>query len=160
MAQNPHEKAKASLPRSKENLIGFVAARDVEKNPKYQPKNGLTWCNAYVSDLLADLEAPMPRTGMFAHQQIDWLASNAAEAAGWSECEPGEGQAFANLGQPVVVTYRNPKEPPKGHSHIALLVPTESTLKPRITQAGAKNFSDAELARGFGKLQVRYWWHL
>lgn len=160
MAESPNEKAKASLPRSKEHLSACVAARDVEKNPDYQPGGGFTWCNKYVRDLLEDLEVPFPDEVLFAHQQIDYLSGSRGEAAGWSDCDAGEGQAFANMGQPVVVAYRNPKEPPKGHSHIALLVPAASTLKPHMTQAGAHNYADAELVKGFGKLPVRFFWHL
>lgn len=160
MPENPSAKAKVCLPRSKENLIAFIDARQVEVDPQYQPGHGYTWCNKYVRDLLKDLEVPFPNDAWFAHQQIDYLSSFTGEAAGWSECDSGQAAAFANLGQPVVVTYRNPLEPPKGHSHIALVRPSESTLKVRITQAGARNYVDTALEMGFGKLPVRFFWTL
>jgi hypothetical protein len=147
--------------RSKEKLIEIIEARNVEHEIAYKPgypTPGLTWCNAYVRDLLADLEVPFPNGMWFAHQQLDYLDS--PTAAGWSDCEPGEAAAFANKGYPVVVGYRNPKLPPDGHSHIALVRPSGSTLSPRITQAGAHNYLDAALERGFGKLAVHFWWHL
>jgi hypothetical protein len=149
--------------RSPEKTKELVAARKVESEPRYAPNHpapGTTWCNLYVQGLLEDLEVPFPTPGWFAHQQIDWLASDAGEAAGWSECSSGEAVAFANKGYPVIVTYRNSKNPPEGHSHIGLVVPSESTLRPHITQAGAHNYLDAPLEKGFGNLPVRFFWHL
>lgn len=149
--------------RSVERTRELVKARDVEHALVYAPNRpmvGVTWCNLYVQGLLHDLEVPFPRDGFYAHEQLDYLNSPSAEAAGWSVCEAGEAVAFANKGYPVVVGYRNPKVPPEGHSHIALVMPSASTLSPHITQAGAHNYADAPLEKGFGNLPVHFWWHL
>lgn len=156
----PFQPVPACLPRSRETLEGLVSARDVEKNPDYQPGGGFTWCNKYVRDLLADLGLPFPAEVQFAHQQIDYLSGPRGSIAGWDECEPGEAQAHANQGRPVLACYRNPKTPPAGHSHIALLVPADTTLRVYITQAGARNYANTSVDRGFGKLPVRYFWHV
>lgn len=149
-------------PRSVENLRVVVALRDVEHSQEFKPDptKGYTWCNKYVHRLLEDLEVPIPSRYEYAHEMIDYLASEEGEAAGWSLCESGEAVALANQGYPVVVGFRNMKVPPEGHSHIALMMPSSSTLKPRITQAGAHNYLDAPLELGFGHLPVSFWWHL
>jgi hypothetical protein len=144
--------------RSSEKLWELIKARGVEKNSEYLPGASYTWCNKYVRDLLADLEVPFPQDNWFAHQQIDYISSAAGLAAGWSKCGPREGVIVANEGKPVLATYRNPKTPPAGHSHIALLVPT-AELTPYITQAGARNYTYVMLERGFGKLPVTFFWH-
>jgi hypothetical protein len=144
----------ACFPRSAKTLQDVVASKDVEHH--YLMSGGATFCNQFVRDVLAELGTPMPRNDLYAHQQIDWLASADGQKAGWKPCSPQEAAAYANGGHPCIATYRNPLEPPKGHSHIAIVVP--ATPGPNIAQAGAFNFSNKPVKAGFGPFPVKYFW--
>jgi hypothetical protein len=141
-------------PRSPGTLLAVVKAVDVEHAPDLQPGHGVTWCNLAVQRFCILLEAPLP-PGLLANQQIDWLDSAPARLAGWKPCSMEDAIRYANLGQPAIVTYFNPK----GHGHIALCVPTSNTLVPHIAQAGATCFSDKLLGFGFGSLPVKFFTH-
>lgn len=148
------------LPRSPGNLLALIQARDVEHNPVYQATDGETHCNQFVRDVLADMGVPFPRSDWYAHQQIDHLGSDAGRVDGWRLCLTSEDAAHqANMGRPVVATYRNPIEPPAAHSHIAIVVPAVGGAGPNVAQAGFSNFSNKPVGRGFGAHRVIYFFN-
>jgi hypothetical protein len=148
----------ACLPRSRGFLLSTVAARDVEH---HYVRNELgTHCGEFVRDVCGDMGAPMPRPVMYANEQIDWLFSPAGYVEGWTEVETAnEASDLAEKGELVLATYRNPVLPPKGHSHIAVVVPAIGAAEPHVAQAGGRNFSNEPLSHGFGDLPVRFAHH-
>jgi hypothetical protein len=146
----------ACLPRSPANLAAVIDSLQVEKSLKYQPEvfgdAKRTKCNWYLEDLCALLSVHIPK-GLLARQQIQWLNSPASRDAGWYEVLRPEADKLADQGMPVVVGWVNPEV--KKSSHVALM-----RAAGRITQAGASNFADGSIMKGFGPRAVNYWAHL
>lgn len=117
--------------------------------------------------LLRPPEHPMQ---LLASAQGNWLASKAAQEAGWTSItDPARAQHLANLGAFVVVDYVSPD--PHTPGHIAVIRPSEKTAAelaqdgPEITQSGATNYDDYVAAKvfehhpGAWPSQVRYYSH-
>ncbi len=147
----------AAMARSPELLKAAIASLKVETNPRYVKRvvasAGMrTFCNWFVEDLCALLGVSIPR-GLLAKQQIQWLRTAAARNEGWFENLEPEANEFAAKGHPVIVGWINPD--PTYSSHIAMMCSPG-----RIAQAGASNFSDGDISRGFGARLVNFWAHL
>ncbi len=139
--------------RSPDIYIAQLDSLDVEHEPTYQPGYlvpGATWCNRVVSDATERLGCPVPF--YLANNQHDWLSSDVGKEAGWLELvDFGAAVAAADLGQPTIASWKNPGG---SHGHIAMIRPGG-----HITQAGAHNYNDAPLVRGFGDLQPQFFTH-
>ena len=144
------------LPRTPEHLKAALDSFDVEHAPQYQRrpliKDGpiYTFCNQFVQDACELLGVPLPR-GLLARQQIAWWDSQLGQKAGWFEVLTAvEADRLSSLGRPVVATWLNPDK--NKSSHVAML-----RSPGRITQAGAHNYNDAPLVKGFGSYLPRFW---
>ena len=149
------------------HLLGVAAQFRVESEPRYQPRDGNTFCNIFVWDVTSALGAEVPHwvddagnpcapghgRELSANALCDWLESDAALERGWRTVGSAEAELEAGEGRPVVATLRNQA----GHGHVAILLP--SLRGPRIAQAGAHNMFDAPLARGFGATAPTFFAH-
>ncbi len=150
------------MSRSRGHLLAVIDSLDVENSPKYAARDVTgdgkieTFCNYYVHDACALLEAEMPQ--MLARDQIAWLDSSPANVAGWYECSVGKAASRANDGFPTIAGWVNLAG---GHSHIAMCVPAISDgTGIHVAQAGRTNFSNRPIASGFGVgKQIRFWSH-
>lgn len=148
----------ACIPRSRENYLSTIALLKVETNPIYEPSNGLTWCNRFVTNATAELECEIPFK--LANAQCDWLNDIAGHEAGWFECSsPVLAGLRAESGFPTVAVWRNLAQPPHNHGHIAMVVPALSGEGLHIAQAGEHNYNNAPIARGFGALRPMFFSH-
>ena len=163
--------------RSPDCLRACVGQFDVEHNPRYRRDElGHTYCNCALWDFTRALECEIPHwvsgTGapvpvgkgreLTAPGMIMWLRVYGDEYGWKSLTDPSEAMAHAAAGRPVVVAWENPKITGTGQrapSHVAIMLPPVDG-QARIAQAGADNFFDGPVERGFGKLRdLLYWWH-
>lgn len=158
--------------RSASSLVHVVAQFDVENNERYRPGvPGPTWCNIFAWDVTRALGCEVPHwirgKETNANELAAWLegvmATNGGKlqgpAHGWRSCSRADVRARALQGFPGLVTYVNPN--PSRPGHIAVVMPSSIAVGDdvQIAQAGAKCYSYAPLASGFGTLPVRFWTH-
>jgi predicted chitinase/LysM repeat protein len=138
----------------------------VGSNPRYQPRNGNTYCNIFAWDVTRAMGAEIPHwvdangnpTGVGQGRELDanaghqWL-ENHGSRFGWREVNAEEVQALANQGHPTVASWHNPG----GIGHIAVVRPGELNERgPAIAQAGARNFNEGHVRDSFGNAPVKY----
>jgi hypothetical protein len=147
-----------------DNVINQFA---VGVNPRYKQKftDGKitsTYCNIFSWDVTRAMGAEIPHwvdsagermaplqgSEISANATNDWLHKHGSRH-GWRKvADPGEAQALANDGHPVVASWKNLKRRPNGRpysGHIAIVRPGNLGKKgPHIAQAGAKNFNTGD----------------
>lgn len=143
-----------TLCRSANHLRMVVDQFDVENNPRYKPRDGLTFCNIFAWDVSRALACEIPHwwfgDEQDANQTHTWLAGGNGQRHGWSQVDEFAAQRLAREGRPVVASWKNPN--PKKPGHIALLLPSPEGLGIRIAQAGTRNLFDRPVKDGFGDL--------
>ncbi len=138
--------------RSPLRLTVLLGSFDVEHAVRYQPRDGLTWCNRLVSDVTAAMDCPVPFR--LANEQCLWLDSAEAASEGWSRVGAAEALQAVSKGEAVVVGWRNPE----GHGHVAMGAPG-ATAQLHIAQAGGSCFNSKPVRAGFGSHPVHIWRH-
>ncbi|HYI00066.1 peptidoglycan-binding protein [Hyalangium sp.] len=138
----------------------------VGSNPRYQPRDGNTYCNIFAWDVTKAMGAEIPHwvdgagnpTGVGQGRELDangghlWL-QNQGPAHGWREVSAEEAQQMANQGHPTVASWHNPG----GIGHIGVVRPGEINERgPALAQAGARNFNDGHVKDSFGNANVKY----
>jgi len=138
----------------------------VGNNPRYQPRDGNTYCNIFAWDATKAMGAEIPHwvdgagnpTGVGQGRELDangvnrWL-NNQGPSQGWRQVSAEEAQQLANQGHPAVASWNNPG----GIGHIAVVRPGEINGNgPAIAQAGARNFNEGHVRDSFGNANVQY----
>lgn len=145
--------------RSPEMYAKVIDQFQVDTNPRYTPRDGLTWCNVFTRDVIQNSVADRAGTGTIpqffndtelnANATYDWL-NVYGPSYGWSKVSAEEAQRRANAGHPTVVAWKNESG---GSGHIAVVRPgTMSSRGPAIAQAGRYNFNNRHVKDGFGNL--------
>ena len=107
---------------------------DVERAPRYQPGDGATWCNVFVTDVALAWGAVLPHwvapdedpgrpyhgRELTANGISRWLESPAGGRHGWTEIPLADAQSAANTDQLVVLSWRAPLGQ---HGHCAVVRP-------------------------------------
>lgn len=142
-----------------------IDSLQVESNPRYQPKDGKTFCNIFVWDVTRAMGCEVPHwvggerrmVEQKANDMVDWLdAASRNLASDWQGCDAVHAQAQANAGCPTIACWKNTNGP----GHIAMVRPNTGLAKgPIIAQAGTRNFSSGTLELGFGARPVEFFWH-
>lgn len=149
-----------SLCRSPVHLRQVVQQFDVVNNPRYRARPGATYCNIFLWDVTRALSVEVPHWWLgqeyTANQIAGWLLEY-SDRFGWRKVAPKEAEERARAGFPTVAVWRNPNRAKPGH--LALLVPSGAGEGIRIAQAGASNFEDGPVERGFGQFQPAFWTH-
>lgn len=157
-------------PHTYDQIINQFA---VESNPRYrkdQQGEGETYCNIFVWDVIKAMGAEIPHwvdeygdpVGQFAGTElsanglIEWL-ENYGGKYGWEVIDARQAQAEANLGKPVVATWKNLD----GVGHVAMVRPGEysETQGPALANAGAINSNHTTVREVFGNKEVIYYYH-
>ena len=139
-----------------DNVINQFA---VGSSPRYQPRDGNTYCNIFAWDVTKAMGAELPHwvdsNGNPAAQgqgrELDANATNAwlnehGAKSGWRKVSAEEAQAMANQGHPAVASWDNQG----GIGHIAVVRPGEVTGNgPAIAQAGSDCFNDGHVYECF-----------
>lgn len=150
--------------RSPANYLAAVKQFEVETNPRYErghanPGVGKeTYCNIFLWDVTVAMSCEVahwvdPATGvevpkgkgmeLSANGVCDWFATHALKF-GWMQCGKAKAMERASMGLPTVVLWKNPG----GIGHVAVVLPGADFC--HIAQAGANNFFDKDLSKGFG----------
>lgn len=158
--------------RSGTQYEAVLAQFEVERNPRYRPRDGKTYCNIFVWDVTSamNVEIPhwttddgrpaLPTTAGAARRNVnamyEWL-QNIGSADGWRQVTAHEAQECANRGEPAVAIWRNPSG---SNGHIAMIRPGLIGEKgPAAAQAGNVCFIHGQVADGFPDHQPEYWTH-
>ena len=138
-------------------LEQIVAQFEVETASRYRPTATATYCNIFLSDVTKALGCEIPHwwngRELTANAVARWLAGEEGGQNGWTLVSRRDAEIAANIGQPAVAVWANPK----GVGHVALLVP--STGETQVAQAGRVNFSRGSLESGFGRREVVFYSH-
>ena len=142
---------RATRSRSPQAVLDAVATIDPENAPDLQPgappapPDG-SWCNKFVDRLMGLLSvpfAPWGEYGTLVNDQIAWV--DAGNGGWYPILNAGAAQVAALAGKVVIATFYNLN----GHGHIAVVLPIDG-VPLQIAQAGATNFNQGTLRRGFG----------
>lgn len=152
--------------RSPANYIAAAKQFEVETNPRYvrgHANPGVskeTYCNIYLWDVTLAMSCEVahwvdPATGvevpkgkgveLSANGVCDWFSTHALKF-GWMQCGKDKAMERASTGRPTVVLWKNPG----GIGHVAVVLPGTDFV--HIAQAGANNFFDQALVKGFGNV--------
>jgi hypothetical protein len=146
--------------RSPELLDAALDSLDVEHVRRYQPADGKTYCNIFVTDstLLFGCEIPhqVSMGELNASGMAHWL-DTVGRAHGWTQVAADEARDSANAGFPTVATWSTPH----GHGHIAMVRPSPQGGPLFVAQAGAVCRSKVifEAAFGEGASKTKFWTH-
>jgi hypothetical protein len=138
--------------RSPELLRAIVDQFQVERNSRYTPhREGYTYCNIYVQDVMSALGAEFPHLGAVSTEK--WLSEQGV-ANGWYETDARTAQMYANAGRPAITSMGS-------DGHLQVIVPEQDgaydfSRGVAISQAGSKNYAYTHQVH-FDKL--RYWVH-
>lgn len=146
--------------RSPDHIREVIKYFNVEDsgNKRFWPKPGgsETYCNIFARDVMRCLRAPLTHwigeKEQDANAMFDWLSN---PANGWRKVTATAASAAAAKGTPAIVAWKNPS----GIGHMAVVRPPEpgdNPNIPRIAQAGATNFANGFVSRGFGTRSVSY----
>lgn len=146
------------------DIVAVLRWLDVERSPRYQPGDGVTWCNVFAQDAAAAWGAVLPHwvapdgspcrpyhgRELTANGTWQWLRSDGSRY-GWAPAaRPGY-----DAGAFTVGIWRAPLG---HHGHLAVVRPgPERPDGPWIAQAGMRCFSAGVVAEGFGRA-VPEWW--
>jgi hypothetical protein len=141
-----------SANRTPQSILDAVATIDPEHNPELQPGYGgpgYTWCNKAAYQMLYELGVILPWPALV----NDMIAYIDGGNDGWYPTSESGAQAAALEGQVAVATWYNLG----GHGHMALVLPYAGAVQ--IAQAGAINFNQGSVRRGFGNIHPNYYAH-
>ncbi|MDF2628856.1 MAG: hypothetical protein K0R39_2687 [Symbiobacteriaceae bacterium] len=139
---------------------GLLDQFEVQSNPRYAERDGNTFCNAYVLDVLWATGTEIPHKN--ADGVANWLANEGIENHGWKAVSAEEAQEYANKGYPTVATYHGGHRNEPGHLAMVRPGPYDAPNGPTIAQAGAENLNQTTIRRGFGpsRMQsIKYYVH-
>jgi hypothetical protein len=145
---------------------------EVERNPRYRPRDGKTYCNIFVWDVTSamcaeiphwttdDGSTALPTTAGAVQRNVNamfhWLQTHGRKS-GWSRVTASEAQAAANRGEPTIAIWQNSTG---GNGHIVMIRPGSITHKgPAAAQAGGILFENRHVKDGFFDNQPEYWTH-
>lgn len=125
-----------------------------------------TWCNIFLWDFTRAMCCEIPHwvdengrgadvgrgRELSANGQAEWLERHGIEN-GWLRCPTIDAELRACLGYPTIAVWKSPAGP----GHVAVVTPTAPGL--HIAQAGARNFEDEPITRGFGAHPFQLWTH-
>ena len=136
---------------------------NVEKEPRYLPRDGMTFCNIFVWDVTRLMSCEVPhwvdeywrptRVGGGRETDANAIVESLHRGRwGWKPCS--RPRDCANEGWPVIAGWANARGP----GHVAMVRPgAGETLM--VSQAGATNGREMPLAQAFGRKPVLYWFH-
>lgn len=153
-----------TVPSEGKGLEAILADLDVEGAPRYKAKDGKTFCNIFVTDVVKAMGVRGPRhwhlsdggeakmgqgIEMSANRMHAWFRKHGA-VYGWWEVDQGTAEAAAERGHLVVCSW--PSDGRREPGHVAILLGED-----RITQAGKNNYESCSIKAGFGNRPVSFW---
>ena len=139
----------------------MVAQFNVATAHRYAPRDSATFCNIFAWDVTSAMGCEVPhwvdseghpaKMGPPNHEldineALAWLRSTGPHPYGWREVDAVEAELQASAGHPTLVVLRE-----QPHGHVAVVMPSRpGTPGLRVSQAGARCFTDEPLSHGFG----------
>lgn len=125
-------------------------------NPMYKPRNGTTYCNLAVYDVLKGYGCKSFPTGLMANGMFDYLSStNLWGGVGIDQC-----QELANKGALIVASEKG-----KPHGHICVIRPGLAKYStnwkinaPSVMNVGRENFISKGLNFAFRDIPKMFIW--
>lgn len=156
--------------RSAASTINVIRQFQVASNPRYTPRNGVTFCNIFVWDFTRAMGCEIPHwvgplglpvpvgkgSELSANATVQWIATT-GPSQGWQRVTELTARARAAQGYPTVVLWPNVG----GIGHVAVVYPAGYAAT-MIAQAGATNFENGALSKGFGSRKeplLQFWTH-
>lgn len=144
----------------------------VERNPRYAPHSGLTFCNIFVSDVTRAVRAPIPHRVNAAGAPDDgggeltcggmaaWLHTHGQAEFGWQQVGTAAAAlAAANQGRPAVVITPRGVTHDEEHTAIIRAGDLDPELGPDIAQAGRRCVRRIRLGTTFSGRPREFWVH-
>lgn len=155
----PPEVMALGATRSPENLRAAGDAICVKVAARYQPRDGMTFCNIAASDICQILAAPLPHIVAGKERTINVTIDSLRKGLepGWSRVPASQGldsmlhaSNLAQVGCPVIAVWPNPA----GHGHIVVLMPRKpgQTTGINCTGAGRTCLEQQDISLAFGSL--------
>lgn len=149
----------------------------VGTNPRYAPREGLTFCNIFVWDWTRAVLAEIPHwfdihgnrmephargaLEMRARHMVLWLRTEPGARHGWRSVDQEHARAGVLEGLPTLATWENPDA--SRSSHVVVVLPPSSSDAPlQVAQAGRVCGEWIPLASAFGRDRldaVQFWQH-
>jgi hypothetical protein len=160
--------------RSASAYIEVIEQFRVEANPRYEPRDGKTYCNIFVWDVTAAMNAEIPHwvcpdgspggpgVAHAARQNCNamysWLIKH-GQSCGWKKLsQEAQAQVLADEGRPVIAIWPNPD--PDGHGHLVIIRPwMQGDDEITCAQAGESSFSKGTLSVAFRRGTPEFWYH-
>lgn len=174
----PHYENKSGN-RNRNSYNTVIDQFNVTSNNRYRRTASATYCNIFAWDVMSAMNVVLPHwiknnvpansttkgaNEINVNSTCVWM-NNYAQQYGWRKINALEAQNRANSGYPTIAIWKNPS----GKSgHIAVVRPEgngysySSNKGPVIAQAGASNYSRANVSGGFGSSKMSsivYWTH-
>jgi hypothetical protein len=135
----------------------------VDLAPRYQPRDGLTFCNIFISDATLALGCELPHLVDGKEQRMNDLIETVRDSEDWVQQFSYENAvAVANAGMPSLVLWHSGGN---GPGHGAFVMPQEmpiSLAAVKLAQAGAACGYGLSLGGCFGRKkrkEVEFWVH-
>lgn len=140
--------------RSARAYLAVVGQFAIDTNPRYTPRDGMTFCNIFMQDVLAALDVPF--VYQCANDHYAWFAST-GKSCGWKEVSMKEAGKRAQEGYPTIAVLRR-----SGHGHVRVIIPRKTTdikkYKLAYAQAGSSCYS-YRAVNGFEESGYRLYTH-
>jgi len=156
--------------RSKENYDKIIEKFDVEKETRYSPRDGKTYCNIFVWDVTIAMHAEIPHwcdiggnpsppeaknaRRMNSNSVWEWLQKY-GQKFGWKKVTKEDAFRAANSGKPTIAIWSNPA----GNGHIVIVRPSDHIDEIYCAQAGRICSGRIILKEAFGGNQPEFWAH-
>lgn len=134
----------------------------VDLAPRYQPRDGLTWCNIFISDATLALGCELPHLVDGKEQRMNDLIETVRDHNDWVQMNDEYAIAAANEGRPTLALWHSGGN---GPGHGAFVLPQEmpiSLAAVKLAQAGAACGYGLALGGCFGRKkrkEVEFWVH-
>jgi hypothetical protein len=135
----------------------------VDLAPRYQPRDGLTFCNIFISDATLALGCELPHLVDGKEQRMNDLIETVRDSDDWVQVsDEKHAVAKANDGHPTLVLWHSGGN---GPGHGAFVMPQEmpiSLAAVKLAQAGATCGYNLSLGGCFGRKkrkEVEFWVH-
>lgn len=134
----------------------------VDLAPRYQPRDGLTFCNIFISDATLALGCELPHLVDGKEQRMNDMIETVRDHNDWVQMNDEYAIAAANEGRPTLAVWHSGGN---GPGHGAFVLPQEmpiSLAAVKLAQAGAACGYGLSLGGCFGRKkrkEVEFWVH-
>lgn len=145
------------------SMSGYEAALRqfrVDLAPRYQPRDGVTWCNIFISDATLALGCELPHLVDGKEQRMNDMIETVRDHNEWVQMNEEYAIASANEGRPTLALWHSGGSGP-GHGAFVMPQPMPISLAAvKLAQAGATCGYGLSLGGCFGRKkrkEIEFW---